>query len=150
MWSDGSFTAPPLLAAAGYSTDAGAQLRLRSGIRRLLNPQKNPMFDYWSEAKHQVVGASHWGGGAGESGSAWFCARCGWGASLSKTGHFDGGTSYFYIDGSGRPQGRATLKQIGGCREVIVWFLSNEGESGLGRIKGTLARWLIDLTASPA
>jgi len=68
IWSDESFTAPPLLASAGYYDQAIAQLR---GImRRLWDPNKKLMYHRWSEEKQALVDSSHWGGGNGWTAAA--------------------------------------------------------------------------------
>ena len=68
MWSDGSFTTPPFLAAAGHYDEAVAQLR--GVIQRLWNPEKKLMHHRWSESKHTLVQAAHWGGGNGWTAAA--------------------------------------------------------------------------------
>ncbi len=68
MWSDGSFTTPPFLAAAGHYDEAVAQLR--GVIRRLWDPEKKLMHHRWSESKQTFVRAAHWGGGNGWTAAA--------------------------------------------------------------------------------
>lgn len=68
MWSDGSFTTPPFLAAAGHYDEAVAQLR--GVIQRLWNPEKKLMHHRWSEGNQTLVRAAHWGGGNGWTAAA--------------------------------------------------------------------------------
>ena len=68
MWSDGSFTTPPFLAAAGHYDEAVAQLR--GVIRRLWDPDKKLMHHRWSESKQALARAAHWGGGNGWTAAA--------------------------------------------------------------------------------
>ena len=68
MWSDGSFTAPPFLAAAGQHDAAVAQLL---GVhRRLWDPDKKLMHHRWSESKQALVESKFWGGGNGWTAAA--------------------------------------------------------------------------------
>jgi unsaturated rhamnogalacturonyl hydrolase len=68
IWSDETFTAPPLLAAAGYTDESIAQMR---GImRRLWDPKKRLMYHRWSEGRHALMEPSHWGGGNGWTAAA--------------------------------------------------------------------------------
>ncbi len=68
MWSDGSFTTPPFLAAAGQPDAAIAQLL---GVhRRLWDADKKLMHHRWSEPKQTLVGPSFWGGGNGWTAAA--------------------------------------------------------------------------------
>ena len=68
MWSDGTFTSPPFLAAAGHYDEAVGHLR--GVIRRLWDPEKKLVFHIWSEEKQHIVGTSHWGGGNGWTAAA--------------------------------------------------------------------------------
>jgi unsaturated rhamnogalacturonyl hydrolase len=68
MWSDGSFTTPPFLAAAGQDDAAVAQLL---GVhRRLWDPSKKLMHHRWSEPKQALANAKCWGGGNGWTAAA--------------------------------------------------------------------------------
>ena len=68
MWSDGSFTTPPFLAAAGQPDAAIAQLL---GVhRRLWDPDKKLMHHRWSEPKQTLVDPNFWGGGNGWTAAA--------------------------------------------------------------------------------
>lgn len=68
MWSDGSFTTPPFLAAAGRYDDAISQLL---GVRRRLwDGDKKLMHHQWSEKKQALVGPAFWGGGNGWTAAA--------------------------------------------------------------------------------
>ena len=68
MWSDGSFTTPPFLAAAGQFDEAIAQLL---GVhRRLWDADKKLMHHRWSEKKQGLVGPAFWGGGNGWTAAA--------------------------------------------------------------------------------
>jgi rhamnogalacturonyl hydrolase YesR len=68
MWSDGSFTTPPFLAAAGRFDEALAQL---AGVyRRLWDADKKLMHHRWSEATQTLVGPYYWGGGNGWTAAA--------------------------------------------------------------------------------
>jgi rhamnogalacturonyl hydrolase YesR len=68
MWSDGSFTTPPYLAAAGQYDPALAQLL---GVqRRLWDPDKKLMRHRWSEPQHALVDPKFWGGGNGWTAAA--------------------------------------------------------------------------------
>ncbi len=68
MWSDGSFTTPPFLAAAGQFDEAMDQLQ---GVhRRLWDADKKLMHHRWSEAKQTLVGPAFWGGGNGWTAAA--------------------------------------------------------------------------------
>jgi unsaturated rhamnogalacturonyl hydrolase len=68
MWSDGSFTSPPFLAAAGHYDEAVAQLR--GVIQRLWDPEKKLMHHRWSERNQTLTHAAHWGGGNGWTAAA--------------------------------------------------------------------------------
>ena len=68
IWSDGSFTSPPFLAAAGHGDEAVTHLR--GVIRRLWDPEKKLVFHIWSEDQQHIVGTSHWGGGNGWTAAA--------------------------------------------------------------------------------
>ncbi len=69
VWSDETFTAAPLLAAAGFHDEAIAQMQ---GImRRLWDPKIKLMHHRWSEDQQALLeGASHWGGGNGWTAAA--------------------------------------------------------------------------------
>ena len=68
MWSDGSFTTPPFLAAAGQYDAAVAQLL---GVhRRLWDPNKKLIHHRWSEPKQVLVDPRFWGGGNGWTAAA--------------------------------------------------------------------------------
>jgi unsaturated rhamnogalacturonyl hydrolase len=68
MWSDGSFTTPPFLAAAGRYDEAIAQLR---GVhRRLWDSDKKLMHHRWSEPKQVYANPKFWGGGNGWTAAA--------------------------------------------------------------------------------
>ncbi len=68
MWSDGSFTTPPFLAAAERFDEATAQLL---GVhRRLWDADKKLMHHRWSEPKQTLVGPAFWGGGNGWTAAA--------------------------------------------------------------------------------
>jgi rhamnogalacturonyl hydrolase YesR len=68
MWSDGSFTTPPFLAAAGRPDEAIAQLL---GVhRRLWDADKKLMHHRWSEPKQTMVDPHFWGGGNGWTAAA--------------------------------------------------------------------------------
>jgi rhamnogalacturonyl hydrolase YesR len=68
MWSDGSFTTPPFLAAAGEYDAAVSQLL---GVhRRLWDADKKLMRHRWSEKKQTLVGPAFWGGGNGWTAAA--------------------------------------------------------------------------------
>ncbi len=68
IWSDGTFTAAPLLAAAGHHGEAIAQVK---GIRRRLwDPKKQLMHHRWAEPRQALVKGSHWGGGNGWTAAA--------------------------------------------------------------------------------
>jgi len=68
MWSDGSFTSPPFLAAAGRYDEAIAQLH---GVhRRLWDADKRLMHHRWSEPNQTFVKAMFWGGGNGWTAAA--------------------------------------------------------------------------------
>ena len=68
MWSDGSFTTPPFLAAAGRYDEAVAQLR---GVHlRLWDRDKKLMRHRWSEPKQLYVNPKFWGGGNGWTAAA--------------------------------------------------------------------------------
>ena len=68
MWSDGSFTTPPFLAAAGQYDNALSQLL---GVRRRLwDGDKKLMHHQWSEKKQALVGPAFWGGGNGWTAAA--------------------------------------------------------------------------------
>lgn len=68
MWSDGTFTTPPFLAAAGRYDEALAQLR---GVhRRLWDADKKLMHHRWSEPKQGYVASMFWGGGNGWTAAA--------------------------------------------------------------------------------
>jgi unsaturated rhamnogalacturonyl hydrolase len=68
MWSDGSFTSPPFLAAAGQYDAAIAQLL---GVHhRLWDADKKLMHHRWSEPKQILVDPKFWGGGNGWTAAA--------------------------------------------------------------------------------
>ncbi|HTY88208.1 MAG TPA: glycoside hydrolase family 88 protein [Candidatus Acidoferrum sp.] len=68
MWSDGSFTTPPFLAAAGQFDAAIDQLL---GVRsRLWDPDKKLMHHRWSEPRQALVDSKFWGGGNGWTAAA--------------------------------------------------------------------------------
>jgi rhamnogalacturonyl hydrolase YesR len=68
MWSDGSFTTPPFLAAAGQYDAAIAQLL---GVhRRLWDADKKLMHHRWSEPKQALADPMFWGGGNGWTAAA--------------------------------------------------------------------------------
>jgi unsaturated rhamnogalacturonyl hydrolase len=68
MWSDGSFTTPPFLAAAGQYDAAIAQLL---GVhRRLWDTNKKLMHHRWSEPKQALAKSMFWGGGNGWTAAA--------------------------------------------------------------------------------
>ncbi|MEI6107381.1 MAG: glycoside hydrolase family 88 protein [Opitutae bacterium] len=68
VWSDETFTAAPLLAAAGYYDESIAQLR---GImRRLWDPRIKMMHHRWQENQGALLDSSHWGGGSGWTAAA--------------------------------------------------------------------------------
>jgi rhamnogalacturonyl hydrolase YesR len=68
MWSDGSFTTPPFLAAAGQYDAATAQLL---GVhRRLWDADKKLMHHRWSEPKQALAEPMFWGGGNGWTAAA--------------------------------------------------------------------------------
>ncbi len=68
MWSDGTFTTPPFLAAAGFYDEAVAQLL---GVRRRLwDAEKKLMRHVWSERDGKFVDARCWGGGNGWTAAA--------------------------------------------------------------------------------
>ncbi len=68
MWSDGSFTTPPFLAAAGQYDAALAQLL---GVHhRLWDANKRLMHHRWSESKQVLVDPAFWGGGNGWTAAA--------------------------------------------------------------------------------
>ena len=68
MWSDGSFTTPPLLAAAGQYDAAVDQLL---GVRRRLwDPDKKLMHHRWSEPSQAMADPKFWGGGNGWTAAA--------------------------------------------------------------------------------
>jgi rhamnogalacturonyl hydrolase YesR len=68
VWSDETFTAAPLLAAAGYYDESIAQLR--GILRRLWDPQIKMMHHRWREDKGALLDSSHWGGGSGWTAAA--------------------------------------------------------------------------------
>lgn len=68
LWSDGSFTSPPFLAAAGRYDDALAHLR--GVLRRLWDDDKHLMRHRWSEPKQAFVNPKFWGGGNGWTAAA--------------------------------------------------------------------------------
>lgn len=68
MWSDGTFTTPPFLAAAGQYDASIAQLR---GVhRRLWDADRKLMHHRWSEPHQTFVNAMFWGGGNGWTAAA--------------------------------------------------------------------------------
>ncbi len=68
MWSDGAFTTPPFLAAAGRYNEALAQFR---GVhRRLWDADKKLMRHRWSEPGRVFVDPKLWGGGNGWTAAA--------------------------------------------------------------------------------
>jgi rhamnogalacturonyl hydrolase YesR len=68
MWSDGSFTSPPFLAAAGQYDAAIAHLL---GVhRRLWDPDKKLMHHRWSEPRQALAKSMFWGGGNGWTAAA--------------------------------------------------------------------------------
>ena len=68
MWSDGSFTTPPFLAAAGEYDAAIAQLL---GVHhRLWDADKKLMHHRWSEPKQALTDPMFWGGGNGWTAAA--------------------------------------------------------------------------------
>ena len=63
VWSDGLFSSPPFLAAAGQFDDA---LRQIDGFRkRLWNPQKKMLAHIWDDGKQAFNDAAFWGSGNG-------------------------------------------------------------------------------------
>jgi rhamnogalacturonyl hydrolase YesR len=63
VWSDGFFSSPPFLAAAGQYDEA---LRQIDGFRkRLWNPQKKLLSHIWDDGKQGFSDAAFWGSGNG-------------------------------------------------------------------------------------
>jgi rhamnogalacturonyl hydrolase YesR len=63
VWSDGFFSSPPFLAAAGQYDEA---LRQIDGFRkRLWNPQKKMLSHIWDDGKQGFNDAAFWGSGNG-------------------------------------------------------------------------------------
>jgi rhamnogalacturonyl hydrolase YesR len=63
VWSDGFFSSPPFLAAAGQFDDA---LRQIEGFRkRLWNPQKKMLSHIWDDGKQAFNDPAFWGSGNG-------------------------------------------------------------------------------------
>jgi rhamnogalacturonyl hydrolase YesR len=68
IWSDGAFTTPPFLAAAGHHDEAIAQFL---GVhRRLWDADKKLMRHCWSEPKQTFTDPKFWGGGQGWTAAA--------------------------------------------------------------------------------
>ena len=63
LWSDGSFTSPPFLAAAGeYDTAISHLLGI---YQRLWDKDKKLMHHRWSEKQNKMTNPAFWGGGCG-------------------------------------------------------------------------------------
>jgi rhamnogalacturonyl hydrolase YesR len=68
VWSDETFTSPPLLACTGHLDEAIAQLE---GMRRRLwDPKAKLMWHRWAEDRQSLMEESHWGGGNGWTAAA--------------------------------------------------------------------------------